>query len=136
MITFTVDGDPQTKGSAKAFKHRTTGRIIVQNDNAKCRAWSACVAWKAKAAMNGTGRVGPTILAVPVRVVAEFRIARPQRTKLAVPALDLDKLARALGDALTGIVYVDDKQIAEWRLTKRWCARDEAPGVAVQVEAM
>lgn len=33
-------------------------------------------------------------------------------------APDLDKLQRALGDAMTGVVYRDDKQIAQWAVVK------------------
>ena len=33
---------------------------------------------------------------------------------------DLDKLARAVGDALTGVAYRDDAQITRWHLQKRY----------------
>lgn len=132
MITFTVSGDPQTKGSAKAFRHKSTGKIIVRNDNARCAGWSSAVGWKARLAMNaGDARhVTPTILAVPVRVSLAFRLARPKSTKLAAPRLDLDKLIRAVLDAMTGIVYVDDRQVVEVSARKEW----GKPGVDVTVE--
>ncbi len=115
MITFTVDGDPQTKGSAKAFKHATTGRVIVMNDNPKCKAWASAVGWKARLAMGAT-----PIAVGPVRVEALFTMPRPRTSKLAAPRLDVDKLIRALLDALTGIVYRDDAQVVEVVARKMW----------------
>lgn len=124
MITFDVPGDPQTKGSAKAFRHRGTGKIIVRNDNEKCAGWGRAIGWCARAAMRGAAPI-----AGPVTVEAVFRFPRPNRTKLGAPRLDLDKLARALLDGMTGIVYVDDKQVAELRARKEW----GPAGVAVAV---
>ncbi len=124
MITFDVAGDPQTKGSAKAFKSRTTGDIVVVNDNGKCAGWGRAIGWCAKAAMRGAAP-----LTGPVTVEAVFRFPRPKTTKLRAPRLDLDKLARALLDGMTGIVYVDDKQVDELRARKEW----GPAGVAVAV---
>lgn len=124
VIAFTVSGDPQTKGSAKAFRHKSTGKIIVRNDNARCASWSSAVAWKARLAM-GPKKPTPT----PVSVTLSFTLARPKTTKLATPRLDIDKLTRAVLDALTGIVYVDDKQVAEVTARKAW----GEPGVVIEV---
>mgnify|MGYP000390831330 FL=1 len=55
-----------------------------------------------------------------VTIEAVFRFPRPPTTKLAAPRLDVDKLARALLDGLTGIVYVDDKQVARLHARKEW----------------
>jgi len=115
MIAFTVTGAPQTKGSAKAFKHNGTGRIIVRNDNPRCKSWQADVAWQAKGAMAGR-RAEPG----PVRVAVLFTVARPPTSRLLAPRLDLDKLLRALLDAMTGIVYVDDSQVVEVTARKAW----------------
>lgn len=124
IAEFTVSGRPETKGSAKAFRHRGTGKIIVRNDNEKCAGWSRAVGWSARAAMRGAQPISG-----PVTVEAVFRFPRPKTTKLRAPRLDLDKLARALLDGMTGIVYVDDKQVAELRARKEW----GPAGVAVSV---
>ena len=115
MIAFTVTGDPQTKGSAKAFRHNGTGRIIVSNDNPRCKAWQTNVAWQAKGAMAGR-RPEPG----PVRVEVMFTVARPPTSRLLVPRLDVDKLLRALLDGMTGVVYVDDSQVVEATARKAW----------------
>jgi Holliday junction resolvase RusA-like endonuclease len=46
---------------------------------------------------------------------------------------DGDNLAKQIGDALNRIAWVDDSQIAETRIIKRWGDRDET---VVEVEAM
>ena len=115
IAEFGVEGRPETKGSAKAFRSKSTGKVIVVNDNARCKAWQTAVAWKARLAMRSAP---PT--PAPVEVAVTFRVARPKKTKLAAPRLDLDKLARALLDGMTGVVYVDDKQVVRLVAVKEW----------------
>ena len=43
-LSFTVAGVSQPKGSTKAFRARRSNRIIVTNDNAKCKAWERAIA--------------------------------------------------------------------------------------------
>lgn len=38
-------------------------------------------------------------------------------------APDLDKLQRAIGDALTGIVFIDDSKVVVWEATKRYAEK-------------
>lgn len=48
---------------------------------------------------------------------------RPKKPICDVPCTkgaDLDKLARGLGDALTGIAYYDDCQIVRWDIQKEY----------------
>lgn len=47
---------------------------------------------------------------------------------------DLDKLARALLDALKGVCWADDAQVAQLAARKRYANKGEAPHVAVLVE--
>jgi len=72
---------------------------------------------------------------VPVRVDAEFVIARPKKPKYDYPpAPDSDKALRALNDALAGVVFADDSQVVGGRHWKRFAEADEQPGVRVSVE--
>lgn len=120
MIRFDVAGEPAAKGSYRAIPTRAKtkqGRqlAIVKNDDPRCTSWQELVGWSAKAAMRGAP---PMKGAVTIEAV--FRFPRPPTTKLAAPRLDVDKLARALLDGLTGIVYVDDKQVARLHARKEW----------------
>jgi Holliday junction resolvase RusA-like endonuclease len=51
-------------------------------------------------------------------------------------APDLDKLARAIGDMLTGLYYADDAQITRWHLTKTYATPEEGcePGAMVHID--
>ena len=77
----------------------------------------------------------------PVAVRCEFVFTRPKshtRAERAVPSKttkpDGDKLLRCTLDALTGIAYVDDAQVADMRAVKRWAAEGEQGGAWITVE--
>lgn len=137
MLTATILGTPQQQGSKRVFG----GRAVEANK--KLAPWRAdAIATLAKAMAEQ--QVGQ--FAGPVTVEAAFNYARPaahygtgrnaDRLKPSAPhhkpsAPDLDKLQRALGDALTQAgVLRDDALIVEWKVVKRWAA---APSVQVTV---
>jgi crossover junction endodeoxyribonuclease RusA len=130
VIELTVIGTPAPQGS----KVRT--RWGVRDDNPNTKPWRATVAAEAAEAMNGTG-----LISGPVAVEVTFVFARPKshygtgsRTdilKASAPFWhtvkpDGDKLARAVGDALTGQVLRDDSQVARWQIRKLYGDRAEA----------
>jgi Holliday junction resolvase RusA-like endonuclease len=138
-VDFFAAGTPQTKGSARAFVVK--GRAVVTNDNKKAAAWQGVVSCAAQAA-------GAKQLDGPVRVEMNFLLARPKghyRTGKnasllrddapAAPASkpDVDKLARVVLDALTGVAYADDGQVATAHAAKWWALPGEPVGVRVRV---
>lgn len=46
---------------------------------------------------------------------------------------DLDNLAKSVLDALNGIVWRDDAQVASLSMSKQIAAGDECPGVLIRV---
>jgi crossover junction endodeoxyribonuclease RusA len=44
---------------------------------------------------------------------------------------DRDKLLRAIGDSLTGVLYKDDSYIVDGNTSKRYCIGDELPGALI-----
>ena len=86
------------------------GRVITKTDSPGLRGWSETVGWAAKAA--GVRRMERD---VPVRVHVYFRFPFPRRRGRLCPVVrpDVDKLVRALLDALTGVAYEDDAQVVE-----------------------
>jgi len=117
LIAFEVPGVPAPQGS----KVRT--RFGVREDNPATRPWRNSVAWEAIHAMNGTQPLtGPLELHVTFqfpRPKSHFRTGRHAgELKPAAPVYctskpDTDKLLRAIGDALTGVVAVDDSQFVK-----------------------
>lgn len=128
MISFTVHGHPQPAGSKRGFYNHKTQRVIITDDAKKSRPWKAVVSDAAAEAMQGAA-----LLDGPLMLGLEFYFPRPKGhygtgrnagiVKTSAPAIptvkpDLLKLARAVEDALTGIVYRDDAQIAREILDK------------------
>ena len=123
-VSFTVHGVPAPQGS----KTRTRWGEM-REANANTQPWREAVAWKATQAM-----LAMTKLTGPVALEATFYFPRPKThygtgknagvLKESVPFYcattpDTDKLLRAISDAMTGIVYRDDGQIARvvaWKL--------------------
>lgn len=136
MIAFTVPGTPQTKGSARAWVNKRTGRAIVTNDNPKTKSWAGIVSTHAIEAMAGapplTGPVAVHLVFGLQRPKAHFtaRGLRPDAPSLVSKKPDADKLARACLDALTAVCFVDDAQVASLLVEKRYAA----PGVNVTVK--
>jgi Holliday junction resolvase RusA-like endonuclease len=137
-IRFTVAGVPAPQGS-KTVARSSSGRSFVREDNPETEPWRNAVAAAAVEAMGGREPLGN-----PLYVEVTFRFARTQdhyrsgrhagELKDRAPTYkpkrpDLDKLVRALGDAITGIVCVDDAQIVELYAVKCF----GSPGMDVYV---
>lgn len=126
---FEVPGPFATKGSTVSFKDRR-GIVRTKTDSKHGRSFAASVQWAAKQA--GAVRV-PKGRGVSVSVV--YSMARPlgrdrwRRDPCVRP--DVDKLARALLDALTGIAYDDDGQVVTFSIRKIY-----APTVRARVIVM
>lgn len=148
-IHVTVEGKPGTKGSARGFvgRGRARGRVIITNDNPKAKGWQQLVAAKLLAARNARGLFGPWEV-VPVEVEMTFLLPRPKshyytgkragqlrpdapRWHTTKP--DVDKLARSTLDALTGVLVVDDSQVAVANVRKLYANRGAFEGVAISV---
>ena len=65
-----------------------------------------------------------------------IRASKPLDTDTGVEAApittDCDKLCRSLGDALTGVVFADDRQIATWHAEKVYTAGSEGATVEIR----
>ena len=90
----------------------------------------------------------PQMLHGPVLVTLGFYLARPKahfgvgrnagKLKPSAPEMpigkpDLDKLVRAVFDALTGMVFRDDSQVAVLVATKQYADDERGPGVSIRV---
>lgn len=130
-ITVIVPGTPAPQGSKR---HIGGGRLI--ESSRAVGPWRERIAWVARDAMTRT-RARTAIGAVTL--VVEFVMPRPKATPRATPAAikrpDVDKLARAVLDALVlGGIMHDDSQVIDLRATKRLAEPDEQPHARITVE--
>ena len=127
-----IPGKPAPQGSKR---HLGNG-IMVESSKA-VKPWRVDVAWKVREQFL-------TPFDGPVKLELEFVMPRPKSTpKKSTPAAikrpDVDKLARAVLDAITGVVVADDSQIVHLVATKRIAEIGEQSGVeltAYQVGAV
>lgn len=150
MISFTVRGIPAPQGSKRAFRNKYSGRIQQVESSKRVAPWRSDVRDAAMAAMGEGFDDWREPLVGPVAVELVFRFPRPKghylpvNARRAVPELrlsapawpagkpDVDKIARAVLDAITAICFVDDAQVVDLISRKRY-ANGEPAGVTVTV---
>lgn len=144
MISFFVPGTPKPAGSKRAFALRKagvlTGRVAVVDASKGSKDWKGDVKRFASEEYKGP------LLDGPLKVTLTFYVARPQghsgkkglsASAPAYPVVrpDLLKYARAVEDALTGVIWSDDSQIVTELLRKRYAKALTVPGVLVEAES-
>lgn len=128
---FVVHGRPVPQGSLRAFKAKSGAVVTPQQP--KVLKWRGDV----RSALEATaGGIEPSSDAFTVQ--AGFYFRRPKShlnskgvAKLSAPlwhtqSPDVDKLLRSVLDALTGVVWHDDKQVVTVRGDKFWSGWDHA----------
>lgn len=144
IVEFFVAGQVAAKGSLKPFMFagkdgRTHVRMTEQLR--KTKPWMASVTAAAHEAMAGRALFEKQ----PLHVTAVFAFPRPAShfgarglkpnapiAPVAPP--DLDKLMRAIGDGLKGVVFDDDSRIVSWAPTKVFAPHGAPTGALVRVE--
>lgn len=95
-------------GYGKAYKEPKVAayEYVVGRE---CKRW-----WKGQEPLSG-----------PIRAEAVFTLKAPKTTSVGYARKDLDNMAKALLDAVKGIVMVDDSQLVELNLKKEYGDADE-----------
>lgn len=134
-----VDGIPKPKGSTKPYYNKHTGKLGVKSDCKGLKGWESLVRLHAKRDL-GKWEKGDK----PLGVSMDFYFPRPASHFLhcqlrsdapqyheQVP--DVDKLARAVLDALTGVVFDDDAEVQGVFAEKHWESPECKPGVEIVI---
>lgn len=120
-----VAGTPAPQGSKRVFN----GHVVDVNPRA-LKEWRELVAHEAQ--RYGVQRIETE----PVQITLDFYFSRPKahfrangQIKDSAPHYpatrpDIDKLARAVLDALTGVAFRDDAQVARLDVRKRYADND------------
>ena len=136
MTSFFVEGTPRPQGSK-----RSLGKGIMVEQSRHLKPWRERVFWAAKEQQ-------PQLLSGPALVNCQFFFHRPKshfgvgknkdRLKLSAPiypanrnAGDIDKLCRAILDALTGICFEDDSQVVALKASKQFANPYEGVEITV-----
>ena len=155
-VSFTVPGVAVTGGSKKVIprnglrypvtvgsaKH-LLGLVLVIDDNDRTKQWKKAVRQAAVFAVNGQ----PPMIG-PLRLEVRFQLPRPKDHYTTAGVLresapvfptkrpDATKLLRAVEDALTGAVWLDDAQVVEQHVFKAYVGDGEEPEVHVTVREL
>jgi Holliday junction resolvase RusA-like endonuclease len=160
LVEFAVHGKPEQRGSKQPFviysdrknkipARREDGSIMINmtDENVRSKAWMEKVTMAGHRAWKK-----PPLTGVALDVVVAFFMPRPDGdygsgrfrgvVKDSAPARprktpDLDKLARSTLDALSGVIWEDDKLIVgltldEWYAVPK-SARDDGQGAMIRV---
>jgi len=122
VIKFSVNGDPIQQGSMKVINGR-----VLHAKGAELIYWRSAIALKC-------AEIVARPLEGAVTVKLDFRLAQPRSVRRQFPTKypDLDKLIRAVLDALTGVGYIDDSQVVNVTASKRY----GAAGVDIEIDAL
>ena len=144
LIEFFVAGVPATSGSKTGFYNPKIKRVIMVPANKKQKPWMAQVRAVAVEHYSGAPMTGP------IKLHLHFFLPRPKshygsgknhkQVKASAPEYptgkpDRLKLARAIEDALTSIIWRDDSQVVDGNTIKLYCDNARpTPGVYIIIE--
>ena len=138
MTIIRVTGEPKPKGSVTAM--RTGNRTVYLNGSTKkgrelFNDWAYAVEFAAADVAKGQP-YWPTV--DPVEVNVDFRLHRGKTVRRIMHTTkpDIDKLARAILDPLTGIVWKDDAQVVILTATKRYVREGETSGATIYITTL
>lgn len=121
----------------------TAGGFVRAYDPAKSRNYKAYVKAVCADAAEKQGWLFNTDLPLEVEIIAGLSIPSSKSKKWKLAAAngvekptkkpDADNIAKTITDALSGVIYKDDKQIVSLTVIKRYA---EEPGVKVTVQVL
>lgn len=127
-VTFFVPGTPAPQGSKT---HKGHGRMVESSKAVE--PWRAAVGWVGL-------RQKFHVQDGPVAVTVTFALKRPLRLVKGrvVPCTrpDIDKLLRAVLDALSGVTFRDDGQVVHVEAWKRYAEPGQPTGATITVVAL
>jgi len=138
-LSFTVYGVAQSKGNHSAYQGRGMKFPIITETNRNVASWQQLVAEAASHALQQRPVEDHSLLPAGVRVSVAFYLPRPKHLskRVFVPNCkkpDIDRLTRAVLDALSQVVFHDDKQVTELFAWKYYADVDKPPRIDVRVE--
>lgn len=135
-----IPGEPCAQGRPR---FSTAGGFVRAYDPAKSRNYKAYVKAVCAAEAKKQGWLFNTDLPLEVEIIAGLSIPSSKSKKFKQAAAegvekptkkpDVDNIAKTVTDALSGVIYKDDKQIVNLTVAKIYSKR---PGVSVVVKVL
>lgn len=136
-LAFVVPGEPQGKGRARVGKVGGHARMFTP---AKTVAYEGLVALAAQQAMGAASPLsGPLAIEIEAVHTIPASWSKKRRNDALSGAVrpttkpDWDNIGKAVSDGGNGIAWVDDRQIVDARVIRRY---GETPGVWVRVATL
>lgn len=130
MISYFVKGLPTPQGSSRAFV--VGGRAVITSANPNLKDWRHLIA--------DASQEQAMMIEGPIKLGVGFVLPRPKslpkRQMWHIKRPDLDKLIRAVCDALTGIMWHDDSQVVTIEATKSYAANGSHTGVLIEIASL
>ena len=131
QLAFEVQTRPVPQARPRFFVRRHGQKNIVgAYDPAQCKSFKEVIAWHARIAAVKQGLRSP--VADPISIRLTFLMGKNGKSPHHTKRPDLDNLAKAVKDALKGIVYADDSQIVEAHLFKQY----GGPEVRIEIKTL
>lgn len=112
----------------RAFIPKGWNRPVLTSTSSSVKTWEQTI-------RNVAQDYATAYTTGPVRVRLRFALPRPvslsRRVSSHTKRPDVDKLARAALDALTGVLFKDDSQVTRLTASKEYAAMDEPPHVTI-----
>jgi Holliday junction resolvase RusA-like endonuclease len=118
-IQFSVQTKPVPQARPRFFvRHKGPQHFVGAYDPEQCKTFKEVIAWHAKLKAKESGLREPTT--APIVISLTFGMGRNGKGAYHTKRPDIDNLAKAVKDALKGIIYADDSQIVEAHLYKQY----------------
>jgi Holliday junction resolvase RusA-like endonuclease len=149
MIRFTVPGAPVGKGRHRSQPLMRGGKpvigaggrpIVTSHTPEKTVAYEGLVAHEGRIAMRGRSLIaGPVEMMLHIACAVPKSASKRARADMLAGRIrptkkpDTSNVLKAIEDGLNGVVWVDDVQVVEHVISKRYA---EVPGVTVEIEEL
>ena len=140
-VVLEVFGIPQPQGNKTGFYNKKTQRVVLV-EGRRPEARAAFHSWRdgvEDAARRIQEQHELALCNVPCKLTIVFRLPKPKsapkRRLWPDSRPDIDKLTRAVADALTGTLISDDSRICQLDITKVF-AGERPPGATITLEVL
>lgn len=147
-LVVSIPGEPfaQPRTGSRVITPKGGGRpYAVRYDPKEARVWKAAAQEHMAIAVRAAGLRFPVFATGPVELIvlavftcptSHHRKTSPRPRRLHTQRPDADNVIKAVKDAATGVLWLDDAQVAAETCTKVIGAQGEAPGVLLTLRGL